>query len=218
MVGERQISMSIRAFGLKTCYVFKETQIPTSQRRDHIHQVLKRSVAPAIRDLESDELINGFHYIIHRNIDLRLSCDDWGKDKSKIQNVLALHSIPTPLRDWELQPPESYGGETGVLLCYNNLEFNSRLCLAWLEIMKGTKEEAIRELCPHQWVHYLFNQAGYLNLDQIQFELNDGFKWLKGAMQRSPGDSKLRGQVMEILRELEDKITDFTRKFKVNGS
>lgn len=83
-------------------------------------------------------------------------------------------------------PPAQYGGETGVLLCYNNLEFNSRLCLALAEFISETDDNGARQhlydLCPHQWVHYLCNQFAVLNLEQVAFELQDALRWLRGLL------------------------------------
>ena len=39
-----------------------------------------------------------------------------------------------------------------------------------------------RKLCPHQWIHYLFNQIGMLNPEQIEFEFNDALVWLRTAV------------------------------------
>jgi hypothetical protein len=213
--------MNIKTLGLKSSYVFKETHITTSCERSDIHRVLKRSVAPAIRDLESEKLTNGFHYIVHENIDLRLSSDDWPQHESRIREVLAGHSIPTDIKDWELEPSECYGGETGVLLCYNNLESNSRLCLALVELIYETDNKTIRQkqegLCPNQWVHYLCNQAGYLNFDQIRFELNDAFKWLESLVSRHGNDPQVHAKANEILMELRDAITRFEISLMGNG-
>jgi hypothetical protein len=190
--GDDSMSTNIEAFGLKSSYTFKETHIPTSHKRDDIHRILRELVAPTVRDLESEKLINGFHYIVHKEIDLRLSSHDWSQHEARIREVLAAHSISPDLEEFQdchEMPREQYGGETAVLLCYNNLEFNSRLCLALVELVSHTSDKTIREkqqnLCPHQWVHYLCNQAGYLNLDQVKFELNDALIWLESFTQNS---------------------------------
>jgi len=188
--------VNIKTFGLKSKYDFKETHIPTSLCRHNIHQKLREIVAPAIRDLESGGLINGFHYLVHEHIDLRLSCADWDQHESKIKQVLKDHSIPTDLADWEFKP-EGYGGETGAVLCCNNLEFNSRLCLALLELINETDDQRNRQeqdkLCPYQWVHYLCNQFGYLDLDQDRFELHDAFIRINELVKKYP-------QVVPVVR------------------
>lgn len=176
------MDIDIEALGLKSFYNFKETCIPTSREISDIHQKLRQIVTPTIIELESKKLINGFHYLIHHDIDLRLSCNDWNRHESSIKKILAEHSVATELTNWAM-PPETSGGEIGVFLCYNNLEFNSRLSLALIGLINKTSDKSIRQaqenLCPHQWVHYLCNQFGYLNLDQIRFEFNDAFRWLE---------------------------------------
>jgi hypothetical protein len=186
--------MNFETIGLKSRYVFKETHLDTSHEIDDIRAKLRRFVAPAIRDLESQKLINGFHYIVHASIDLRISSSDWAQQLPGIRGVLADHSISPDLQDWkdaDAMPPARYGGSDGVLLCYNNLEFNSRLCLALIELMSETDSDDVREaqekLCPHQWLHYLCNQFGCLNLDQIGFELKDASDWLAAEKRRARG-------------------------------
>ncbi len=210
------MSVDIETLGLKSLYIFKETHIQTSRERLDIHQKLRQIVAPAIRDLESQRLINGFHHIIHEDIDLRLSCNDWHQYEPKIKEILTLHSIPSDLRDWVLMPPERYGGKTGILLCYNNLEFNSRLSLAIVELMDETDYGSIRQaqesLCPHQWVHYLCNQFGYLNFDQIAFELNDAFIWLQTLIDSNDRNQRVISIARNIIRKLKIAAIQFEEK------
>ncbi len=207
------MNVNMATYGLKSKYTFKNTYIRTSRSRDDIHQKLRQIVAPAIRDLESKGLIDGFHYLVHEHIDLRLSCADWDQHESKIKQVLRDHSIPTDLADWELKP-EGHGGETGAVLSSNNLEFNSRLCLALLELINGTYDQRIRQeqekLCPHYWVHYLCNQSGYLNPDQVKFEFEDAFIWLKELVRNCPElvpfARTVLGEVKRIATELEQNL------------
>ena len=207
------MSVDIRTLGLKSIYVFKETHISTSHARHDIHEKLRQVVSPVIRDLESEGLINGFHHIIHKDIDLRLSCHDWQQYEPRIREVLRIHTISTDLKDWGPMPLESYGGETGVLLCYNNLEFNSRLSLALIELIHETDDESIQEaqhaLCPHQWVHYLCNQFGYLNPDQILFELNDAFVWLQTLVTKNPGNRQIISFAADTLTKFKQAATQF---------
>ena len=203
--------MDIKILGLKSSYIFREARI--SLDGEKIHTLLKDRVGPAVRELESSKLINGFHYIIHKDIDLRISSDAWPQYLCQIQKVLATFSIPPELREWKdgmEMPPEKYGGPTGVLLCYNNLEFNSRLCLALIELMSEAKDAAAQQslmkLCPHQWVHYLCNQFGYLNLDQISFELNDAFCWLEVLLRQFP---TIRDAVRQLVDDHKTKIKEF---------
>lgn len=209
------MSIDIKTLGLKSKYVFKQTHIRTSRDRGDIHRKLRQRVAPAIRDLESRGLINGFHHIIHEDIDLRLSSGDWPQYESRIKQILRVHSIPTDLADWEFVPSELYGGETGALLCCNNLEFNSRLSLALLELMNETDDQKDRQgqerLCPHQWVHYLCNQFGYLNRDQIIFELNDAFNWLRMLVCSQRRDPQVICDARHIIDWFKNMATQFER-------
>jgi len=209
------MNVDIATYGLRPKYIFKETHIQTSRNRDDIHQKLRQIVTPTIRDLESRGLINGFHYLVHTHIDLRLSCADWDQHESKIRQVLKDHSIPTDLADWEFKP-EGYGGETGAVLSCNNLEFNSRLCLALIELINETDDQRIRQeqekLCPHYWVHYLCNQFGYLNSGQIIFELNDAFDWLSTLAWNQKDDP----EVIPYVRSLIDRLKNMAAEFEKN--
>ncbi len=213
--------MDIRTLGLKSSYAFKETHVPSSLEGGKIRATLKDIVAPTIRDLECRQLINGFHYIVHSDIDLRISSSNWPQHLPAIKEVLENHSIPPDLNDWdthhEEMPPDDYGGEIGVQLCYNNLEFNSRLCLALAELMSDTHDDAVRQnlaqLCPRQWVHYLCNQFGYLNRDQIIFEMNDALVWLDDRVSRSRDDPHTTEDVKEIIRQFKDATRECEERF-----
>jgi hypothetical protein len=203
----------ISSLGLKSSFDFKETRIPTSREMSDIRDKLREFVAPTVRDLESRNLINGFYHIVHNHIDLRLSCDDWQQHEESIKEVLSEHSISTDLTACGEMSPEVYGGETGVILCYNNLEFNSRLTLALFELMHLTDETSVKEtqekLCPHQWVHHLCNQSGYLNFPQIVFEFIDGFMWLHEMVARNRENDEVITVARNIARDIKNALTEF---------
>jgi hypothetical protein len=110
-------------------------------------------------------------------------------------------------------PAKRYGGDIGVVLCYNDLEFNSRLCLALAELMNETQDDHIlqmqKTLCPHQWVHYLCNQFGYLNIDQITFELDDALIWLESLITQNQGNPAVSSIVRDILNSLRQAMDQF---------
>ena len=168
--------------------------------------------------LEAKGFLDGFHYIKHADIDIRLSCNDWPAKESSIQQVLEQYSIASNLVDWEGLSPDEYGGELGVILCYNNLEFNSRLCLPLLEsIHEVTQQDnplrdQLERLSPHMWVHYLANQTGYLNWDQIVFEFNDAFVWLETMLARSGDVANVKPAISQLLDRLSDTIGRFRRE------
>jgi hypothetical protein len=101
------------------------------------------------------------------------------------------------------------------VLCYNNLEFNSRLCLALAELMNETRDPLTRRmqerLCPHQWVHYLCNQFGYLNWAQIEFEVNDALLWLESMIRGNQGNPQVHSNARRMatgLRDILDRFED----------
>jgi hypothetical protein len=203
---------------LRLQYVFKETHVPTAPKMQDIRQVLVTVVAPAIRELEAKGLLDGFHYITHADIDIRLSCNDWPAKESAIQQVLEQYSIASNLVDWKGLSPDEYGGELGVILCYNNLEFNSRLCLPLLESIHEAAQQdnplrdQLDRLSPHQWVHYLANQTGYGNMEQIAFELDDVFRWLETVLARSGDVANVKPVISHLLDRLSNKIGRFRRE------
>ncbi len=110
--------------------------------------------------------------------------------------------------------PDEYGGEVGVLLSYNSLEFNSRLCLCLLESIHALPEGdrliyQLDKLSPHQWFHYLANQTGYLNIEQIKFELDDAFVWLNEMLDRYGDNQSIRSELCKLLDGFSDKIVKF---------
>jgi len=160
-------------------------------------------VAPAIRDLESKSLINGFYHIIHEDIDLALSCDDWEEKEGRIAEVLEGHSISTDLTYGGNLWPEDYGGDGGATLTENNLELNSRLVLAILEVTADTSDDAtlavLDRQCPHQWVHHLCNQFGLNNLQESVFDFNSAMVWLETIMRNNQGIPEVISEVRRIL-------------------
>lgn len=222
-----EIKENIRSLGLKTSYNFKQTHIPTSGSTKDKHQKLRDIVAPAIRDLESKSLINGFYHIIHQDIDLRLSCDDWAQHESEIKDVLDEHSISSDLELADNLGSARYGGFGGGLLTENNLELNSRLTLAIIELIHSTKDTAtlngLREQCPHQWIHHLCNQFGLNNFQEIGFYFNVALIWLleillrsqrdQSAINKKMMDPSVVSEVRKIINTFKDLITNFENNF-----
>ena len=213
------MALDVHTLGLRSSYDFRETHIPTTKLKEDLREKLRTIVSPAIRDLESKGLINGFHHIVHEHIDLRLSSADWALNEEKVKQVLAAHAISTDLKRWEPMPAAQYGGPVGVILCYNNLEFNSRLALALAELMYDTADESVRKqqekLCPHQWVHYLCNQCGCLNAEQVLFEFNDAFLWLKSLVDSGGPQGKLYAE--DVLAKLKAFVAKFENDLSGQG-
>lgn len=174
-----------KALGLKIDYNFKEVRIflPRKRTVKDIHDKIFLTVIPLIVALEPQKLINGFHFILHEHIDLRLSCCNWYKKEEVIVKVLEeAGEIKDKLVPWFGLDPNLYGGEAGVNLCYNNLEFNSRLIMGIIQAnYTGDREphRKKRELFERQrdnfvyaqFPHYLRAQFGIQNALEAQIDL-----------------------------------------------
>lgn len=203
----------LEKIGLKINYSFKEIHIPTNWQLSDIHSKLRYKVAPVIEALETKNLINGFHVIPHKDIDLRLSCFNWEANEPKIIELLNRYNISSRLTDWGPMPEKDYGGPQGVVLCYNNLEFNSRLILGFVQLLDETRDSDLRRsldaLCPHQWVHYLCIQSGKDNLCQAQFEIDDAFVWLRTVKNRGGQVPGITDKLRTIIESNRKQIAQF---------
>jgi hypothetical protein len=173
-----------KMLGLKTDYNFKEVRIflPRKRTVKDIHDKIFLKIIPVIEVLEQRKLINGFHFILHEHIDLRLSCKYWEKKEYIIADILKVWGISDPLVPWFGLDPNLYGGEAGVSLCYNNLEFNSRLVMGIIQANytgdrePHRKKRAIFEQQRYNFVytqfpHYLRAQFGIQNALEAQIDL-----------------------------------------------
>lgn len=194
---------NMESLGLKTSYVFKQTRIPTTGDVEDKRRKLIEVVAPTIRELESKSLINGFYHIIHEDIVLSLSCENWQEKGFEIIEVLTNHSISSDLELGGNLWPDDYGGDGGAAITENNLELNSRLVLSILEITRDTDNEAALEmlerLCPHQWIHHLCNQYGLNNLQESVFNFNSAMIWIETIMRNSGEIPEVASEVRRIL-------------------
>jgi hypothetical protein len=191
----KKVDSVIERFGFKTRYHFRQTQIDVheeaenagmpladlDQLPDVLHFVIRTKVSPAILELERRELINGFYFIMHQKLDLRLSCDSWEKKEQGIKTVLTNHGISPELVHYKGLQDDDFKN-----LDDNNLEMNSRFVLAYLSIWDRASQEERKEMsraAPARWIHYLYNQFGYINLaegiskfDSAFFQLKQGYR------------------------------------------
>jgi len=185
----------IEPFGFKTRYNFRQTQIDVDEEAknagipladlgqlpDVLHFVIRTKVLPAILELEHRELINGFYFIMHEKLDLRLSCDSWEEKEQDIRAVLTKNDISPELVHYKGLKDDDFKN-----LDDNNLEMNSRFVLAYLSIRDRASEEDRSQMSravPARWIHYLYNQFGYSNLaegiskfDSAFFQLEQGYR------------------------------------------
>ena len=194
-VEQKKAASVIEPFGFKTRYNFRQTQIDVDEEAKSagmsltvvdelsgvLHFVIRTKVLPAILELEHRGLINGFYFIMHEKLDLRLSCDSWEQKEQDIRMVLTNHGISPELVHYSGLKQDDFNN-----LDDNNLEMNSRFVLAYLAIWDRAGEEERNRMSravPGRWVHYLYNQFGYINLveaiskfDSAFFQLEQGYR------------------------------------------
>lgn len=204
-------------YGLKESYDFKEIHVQTSRELADVHDKIFNYISPAIIELEALKLINGFHFILHESIDFRISAEDWNKNEKRIKKILRKYNLPDDLNKWEPLSPEKYGGVIGVILCYNNLEFNSRLISALIDTQKHTDNAAKKEqqkwLLYNQWVHYLYIQYGVTNHVQSQHEFQNSLIWLEIFVNSNPENKEVKDFANSILNKFSDTINQLKNKF-----
>jgi hypothetical protein len=194
-VETKKVDSVIEPFGFKTRYHFRQAQIDVDdearkaglplteldQLPDVLHFVIRTKVLPAILELEHRELINGFYFIMHEKLDLRLSCDSWEEKEQDIRAVLTKNGISPELVYYKGLKEDDFKN-----LDDNNLEINSRFVLAYLSIWDRANQEERNQMSravPARWIHYLYNQFGYSNLaegiskfDSAFFQLAQGYR------------------------------------------
>lgn len=201
-------------YGLKKSYDFKEIHVPTNRKLPDVHDKIFNYISPAIIELEALKLINGFHFILHESIDLRISAEDWSKNEKRIKKILRKYNLSDDLKNLGPMPPEKYGGVIGVILCYNNLEFNSRLISALVDTRKHTDDINMKrlqeKLLYNQWVHYLYSQYGFNNIEQIIYEFRDSLIWLETLVNKHP---EAKDFANSVLNKFSDTINQLKNKF-----
>ncbi len=203
-------------YGLKKSYDFKEIHVPINHEIADVHDKIFNYISPAIIELEALKLINGFHFILHKSIDFRISAEDWNKNEKEIKKILRKYKLSDDLKNLEPMPPEKYGGDIGVILCYNNLEFNSRLISALIDTRKHTDDINMKKLQEkllyNQWVHYLYIQYGFTNDIQIRLEFIDSLNWLVTLVNNNPDAKDFAIKVLDdfsnIINQLKNKFNE----------
>ena len=194
-VEKKTVDSVIEQFGFKTRYNFRQTQIDVDEEAKNagmslvgvddlagvLHFVIRTKILPAIMELEHRELINGFYFIMHEKLDLRLSCNSWEEKEQDIRIVLTKRGISPELVHYKGLKDDDFKN-----LDDNNLEMNSRFVLAYLCIWDRAGEEDRNQMSravPGRWIHYLYNQFGYINLveaiskfDSAFFQLEQGYR------------------------------------------
>lgn len=219
---ERAVSL-IEPFGFKTRYHFRQTQIDLHEEAEKagmpldgldqlpglLYFVIGTKVAPAIRELEDRGLINGFYFILHANLDLRLSCDAWEEKERAIRNVLTNNGISPELAHYSGLKDDDFHN-----LDDNNLEMNSRFVMAYVAVRdQASPEERSRmsHAVPARWIHYLYNQFGYANLEEAIDKFDSAFFQLDQGYRLGQCD---RGRFVQILEQVKTRAEEKIRRME----
>lgn len=212
----------IEKFGFKTAYHFRQTQIDVPEdariadtpiddlaEQEIIQLAIKTRILPAILELEKKGLINGFYFIKHEKLDLRLSCDSWEEKEQDIVRILVDNGIPGELTHYSGLKDDDFGN-----LDDNNLELNSRFVLAYLSILDKSKEEerqVMSRAIPFRWIHYIYNQFGYLNTSEAIHKFRSAFFQLKQGLDHEQCDKET---YIKILEDVKSKADGKIREIK----
>jgi len=145
---------------------YKIVDIPRPNGLAVYHTLLRSEVFPATDTLDAEGLIEGFDFINHEFLELRLWIPANGNE-TRIQEVLANHSLPTHMRDGT--PDE-----------------NDQDRVHFFAVMRGNVEQ-IRELlmAPGQAkdiddvIHWFLNQWGFSNQTEIAWNVDQAKMWFK---------------------------------------
>lgn len=187
---------------------FYEIKIEYNGQEEYENLVLQK-VKPLVEELEASGRIEGFHFIMHGTLDLRLSIHS-EKDLPLLDEKISASGLSDDrLQKWngfqENSPVHKrYGGE-GIEILAKSLEFNSRLAMAIFQYKKSSKEklpdgaDKLIDNLNHQIVHYFLIQQGIDNLEQIHFSLDDAKTWIETITKK--GGLQSNGQGSEAAKE-----------------
>jgi len=200
-------------YGLKESYNFKEIKIKSGIKIEELHKDIIYKIAPAIIHLEENGLINGFHFIWHEKIDLRISSNNWDETEEEIKIRLEEFGLPSDFKDWSMST-ERYFGDIGVLLCYNSLEFNSRIILQLLQEKFDENNDRIINLYASQLPHYHFIQFGWDNITEAIINFENSINQFDEIIERNKNVYKLLNKIQGYLTEAETKINTLQSHIK----
>ena len=215
----------IEQFGFKTRYNFKQTQIDVNEEAKNtgmslasldelsklLQSVIKTKILPTVLELERRELINGFYFLMHEKLDLRLSCDSWEEKEQDIRQILANNGISPELKHYSGLKNDDF-----MNLDDNNLEMNSRFVLAYLSIWEGATQEnrnQMSQAVPSRWIHYLYNQFGYLNFKEAVSKFDSAFFQLEQGYRLGQCD---REHFIKILDQVKSRAEAKLHEIKCN--
>jgi hypothetical protein len=170
---------------------FYEFHLPHRNTPESYEDVILEKVDPFVVFAEQEGLIDGFHFILHKDLDLRVSVKDGGNLEVLRKKAEELDFPDEKEKRWTMEdaPTELYGGVVGVHLCYEALEAFSRLIIKLLKAKKSVSKEpefpdrdkvlgGLLNLT-HQFVHYWYIQQGVENIQEAFFHLGLAEYWFK---------------------------------------
>ena len=165
---------------------FYEIQIVYKTRAEY-EKLVREKIQPLVEELEADGLIQGFHFIMHGTLDLRLKIGDERKLSIVTDKVLASGVPFAEIKLWngftENSREYKWYGPEGIAILLQSLESNSRLLMDLLQFKENARnlplgEKKTIDYLNHQMVHYFLIQQGIDNLEQVKFSLDDAKFWM----------------------------------------
>jgi len=165
---------------------FYETHIDYKTRAGYEYLV-REKIKPLVKELEEEGLIQGFHFIMHGTLDLRLEVVDENKLSIVADKISASDILFSDLKLWngftENSREYQWYGPEGIAILLQSLESNSRLLMDLFQFKENAEnlplgEEKTIDNLNHQMVHYFLIQQGIDNRQQVIFSLEDAKFWM----------------------------------------
>jgi hypothetical protein len=140
---------------------FKKIQIPRpdgldQSRLPEYHALLRNSVFPLVDELAEAGLIEGFDFLTHSALDLRLWIRD-DADLAAVRQKLREAGFPNELVDF---PPAETGAERTRLL---------EILMISAQTIRALIEDPSTQRTLSEPIHWILNQYGLHNVHEIDF-------------------------------------------------
>ncbi len=145
---------------------YKTVKIPRPSGLTDYHTLLRFQVFPATEDLDAEGLIEGFDFLTHKFVELRLWIPANGNE-ARIKEVLANHTLPNDMSDGT--PAET--GQDRVhffAVMRRNVEQIREL------LMTSSPARDLNEV-----IHLFLNQWGFSNQTEIAWYADRASAWSK---------------------------------------
>lgn len=148
---------------------YKKVEIPRTdgfdaRRLQEYHQLLMQFVFPFVDDLVQDGLADGYDFLSHSGVDLRLWLSD-DADLAEVRKRLRQRGLPETLVDYA---PEETGEDRVRLLS---------ILRRGAEQVRDLLEDHSDLWRPEEVVHWFLNQYGLHNTHEAQFHESQASAW-----------------------------------------